>query len=321
MTMNRPRLIAVLLCGLIVLILGYLIVAATAPQRYRFMGNPAALIVRESAMPAPPAALPPVEFVPADPLPVPARIVVAGPNVGPSAAPGVAFNYRYAFRLPAPRIAAVQEQHIQMCERLTLARCRITGMLYRVVNDRDIEATLALKVDPGIARLFGRRGVEAVVHAEGMLTESEIGGNDVAGEIRAAGRSLVELEASLARLEARLARTLSTEERGQLDYEARQLRDRIRSLRDSREAQQESLATTPMAFRYGSGDLVPGFARRPTIGQTMQRAGENFVDGATMLLIVLITLIPWLAALAVIWLVCRVVWRWLPVPAATAESA
>ena len=47
----------------------------------------------------------------------------------PTAAPGVAFNYRYAFRLAAPRIAEVQEQHAQMCERLTVARCRITGML------------------------------------------------------------------------------------------------------------------------------------------------------------------------------------------------
>ena len=75
-----------------------------------------------------------------------------GPNVGPTAAPGVAFNYRYAFRLAAPRIAAVQEQHAQLCERLTVARCRITGMRYRVVNERDIEAMLAFKLDPAVAR-------------------------------------------------------------------------------------------------------------------------------------------------------------------------
>lgn len=55
-----------------------------------------------------------------------------GPNVGVTAAPGVAFNYQYAFRLAPTRIAEVQEQHAQMCERLTVARCRITGMFYRV---------------------------------------------------------------------------------------------------------------------------------------------------------------------------------------------
>jgi hypothetical protein len=79
------------------------------------------------------------------------------------------------------------------------------------------------------------------------------------------------------------------------------LREQIRSLRDTRSEQQESLATTPMVFRYGSGDLVPGFAQRPTLKQTMQRAADNFLDGATMLLILIITLLPWALAIALIW--------------------
>lgn len=52
----------------------------------------------------------------------------AGPNVSVTAAPGVAFNYRYAYRLANARIQAAQEAHAQMCEKLTVARCRITGM-------------------------------------------------------------------------------------------------------------------------------------------------------------------------------------------------
>lgn len=125
----------------------------------------------------------------------------------------------------------------------------------------------------------------------------------------------------LARLEARLAPSLPAGERASLDYDAQQLRARIRSLRDSREAQQDSLATTPMAFRYGSGDLVPGFGQRPTLGETARRAGDTFIAAATMLLIVSITLLPWLAALALIWLLFRVVWRRLPVPIAAPEAA
>jgi len=243
----------------------------------------------------------------------PAARTAAGPNVGPTAAPGVAFNYRYAFRLAAPRIAEMQEQHAQMCERLTVARCRITGMYYRVVNDRDIEAMLAFKLDPSIARLFGRQGVEAVVRAEGMLTESEISGTDVGTAIRAAGRSLADLQADLARIEARLGQRIASGERESLEYEAQQLRAQIRSLRDSRSEQQESLATTPMVFRYGSGDLVPGFAQRPTLKQAMQRATDNFLDGATMLLILVITLLPWALALALIGLIVRYVRRrWFP---------
>jgi Domain of unknown function (DUF4349) len=246
----------------------------------------------------------------------------AGPNVGPTAAPGVAFNYRYAFRLAAPRISELQEQHAQMCERLTVARCRITGMYYRVVNDRDIEAMLAFKLDPAIARLFGRQGVEAVVRAEGMLTESEITGTDVGTAIRAAGRSLADLQADLARIEARLGQRIASGERESLEYEAQQLREQIRALRDTRSAQQESLATTPMVFRYGSGDLVPGFAQRPTLKQAMQRATDNFVDGATMLLIIVITMLPWALALALIWAIVRFIRRrWFPKePVAAVEA-
>jgi hypothetical protein len=238
-----------------------------------------------------------------------AQRAAAGPNVGVTAAPGVAFNYRYAFRLAAPRISEVQEQHAQMCERLTVARCRITGMHYRVVNDRDIEAMLAFKLDPSVARVFGREGVAAVVRAEGMLTESEISGTDVGTSIRQAGRGLAELQAELARIEARLAGRISGSERERLDYEAQQLRQQIAGLRASREAQQESLATTPMVFRYGSGDLVPGFEQRPTIAQAFERARDGFLDGATLLLIVLITLLPWAAALGLGWLLVRYVRR------------
>ena len=317
MTMNRPRLIALLLCGLIVLMLFYLLVKATAPNPYRSMRNPVALDVQVPAMPAAPPSLPKVEYEPAE---APARIALAGAGIAPTAAPGVAFAYRYAFRLPARGIAAVQEQHAQMCERLTVVRCRITGMLYRVVDDRTIEAMLALKLDPAIARRFGRQGVEAVARAEGMLTESEISGSDAAGPIRAAGRSLAELEAELARLQARLGRRLPAEERAGLENEAQMLRSQIRALRESRETQQESLATTPMTFRYGSGDLVPGFAERPSLRQALARSGDNFLAGATMLLIVLVTLLPWLVALALGGWIFRSVWRRLPPPPASVES-
>lgn len=234
----------------------------------------------------------------------------AGPNVAPTAAPGVAFNYRYAFRLEAPRIAEVQEQHAQMCERLTIARCRITGMRYRVVNDRDIEAMLAFKLDPAVARHFGRAGVEAVVRAEGMLTESEITGADVGTDIRRAGRSIAQMTAELRRIEARLAqRGLSAEERSRLDYEAQQLRQSIRAFEASREEQQESLATTPMTFRYGSGDLVPDFDREPSFGQALERALDNVAGGMLVLFVVVVTLLPWILIALLIGLGIRAVRR------------
>ena len=170
------------------------------------------------------------------------------PGLSVTAAPGVAFDYRYAFRLPSARIAAVQEQHALACERLGLARCRITGAKYRVVGEREIEAMLAFKVDPKVARAFGKTGVEAVDKAEGMLVDAEITGTEVSPAADGAER-------------------------------------------------REALATTPMAFHYGSGELIPGFDKRAPIRAALASAGENFVAGVSMLIVALITILPW-AALA-----------------------
>lgn len=275
------------------------------PQADRMPGAPS--MVAEDAMPA---------------SNMQAARAGAGPNVAPTAAPGVAFNYRYAFRLAGPRVAELEEQHAQMCERLTLARCRITGLYYRVVGPDDIEGRLELKLDPGVARLFGRNAVEAVTRADGMLTESEISGEDVGTGIRQTGRSIDQLTADLTRIEARLAqRGVPGDERAQLDDQARQLREQIRALRDSRDAQQETLATTPMVFQYGSGALIPGFDQPTTLSQSLARGWENFLLGGKILLIILVTILPWTLAALLLWLGFRFARRrWFPKKAAEAEA-
>ena len=127
--------------------------AATASRR------PRARAPTESTM-APPTASAAALDAAADAA---AERAAAGPDVAPTAAPGVAFNYRYAFRLPAERIAEVQEQHAAVCERLGVARCRITGMLYRVVNDRRHRGDARVQARSGDRPPFGREGVGAVV--------------------------------------------------------------------------------------------------------------------------------------------------------------
>lgn len=229
------------------------------------------------------------------------------PGIGVSAAPGVAFNYRYAFRLPSARIAAVQEQHAQACEKLGISRCRITGARYRVVGEREIEAMLAFKLDPTIARQFGKNGVDLVTAAEGMLADAEINGVDAGAAIQLAGRNEAALTGELREIERQLARAdLRAADRARLQQEAQALRQQIRATREGRDAQRESLATTPMAFHYGAGELIPGFDTRSPIRAALAQAGDNFIGGVATMLVLLITLLPW-AALALLgwWLVRR----------------
>ena len=243
-----------------------------------------------------------------------------GPDIGPRTAPGVAFNYRYAFRLDAPRVAEVQQEHQRLCERYTVNRCRITGMTYRAVNEDDVEAMLSFRIDPALAGQFGRESVQAVTAAEGMLTDSEISGTEVGSAIQAAGRDLAALESELARVEARL-RDPRVRDKGDLEYQAQVLRQQIRDLRGRREAQQQSLATTPMQFRYGSGALAPGFEQPPSLADALEDTGDDFLYSLTVLLVVLVRLLPWMFAGLLVWGVVRYVRRrWLLRPA-TPEAA
>src|SRR4051812_40828858 len=133
MTLTRPRLMASALCFLLVLMACYLIVASRrsspalmSPSRPLSVVSDHDLVTNyepTDLMPASPPGIAPAS-------PPPASVRVAGSSVDPTAAPGVAFNYRYAFHVPAVRLAEVQERHAQMCERLTIAHCRITGLLY-----------------------------------------------------------------------------------------------------------------------------------------------------------------------------------------------
>lgn len=228
-----------------------------------------------------------------------------GPDLNPASAPGVAFDYRYAFRLEAERIAEMQQQHQRLCERYG-PRCRITGMDYRAVNENDVEAMLSFLVDPAIAGQFGRESERAVEAADGELAASEINGTEIGTAIKTNTANLEELEAELARIEARLARPrIHWRERQRFEEERRGLRAQISSLRSTTGAQERQLATTPMLFRYGSGRFAPASGRSLTVGDAAENAAHAFLGALRVLLIVFVTLSPWLLTGLLTWLGVR----------------
>ena len=225
----------------------------------------------------------------------------AGPDISPTAAPGVACNYRYAFRLPAERIEEVQERHAAGCEALGANRCRITGMLYRVVGDGDVEARLSFRLDPLLARRFGRAAVQSVTRAEGQLAESEITGEDVGTGIERASRDIARMRAEIAEIERRLGRgDLPRDERARLEDQLRELQRAIAGTQAGREEAQDMLATTPMTFSYGSGQYAPR-SGPPTLRESLARSFDGFLWGASLLLIALVSLLPWALLVGVVW--------------------
>ena len=256
--------------------------------------------------PPPPASPPPID------RDATAADQAGGPSISVTAAPGVAFNYRYAYRLPNARIQTAQEAHAAMCEKLGVTRCRITGMRYSLVNERDVSASLELKLDPAIARQFGKDATKLVTDSEGMLVDQQISGVDAGSSIDRANRGRAELQDELDRVNRELARSgLTSVVRDRLLSEAASLRAQIRALGEQRAADEESLAKTPMAFYYGSGKAIPGFDEPEPLRNAFDRAGYNFLSAIGFLIIAIATLLPWALLVALlVWAYRRFGARW-----------
>jgi len=250
---------------------------------------------------------------------------VAAPGVDVTAAPGVAFDYRYAFRLPGNRISAVQEAHAQACEKLGIDKCRITGMRYRLVDSKDVEAMLALRLDPKLARQFGKDATAIVDKSDGMLVDQEITGEDVGTRIQGATKSQAELREELAKIEAELARKVpmvrgnvapqAAVDRQSLLDRAAEIRGQLRDLGNTKEADEKALSGTPMVFNYGSGNVVPGFDVRSPVRDALQQSWDNFIGGFAVILVIAVSLVPWLLVLiAAVWAFryARRRWGWFP---------
>lgn len=203
---------------------------------------------------------------------------MTAPGIDVTAAPGVAFTYDYDFRLPAEKIGAAQEAHAVACEKLGISRCRITGMRYSVSDNGGIDARLAFKLDPTLARGFGKQGIATIEASDGMLIRAEITGNDAGGEIERIARRRAELAAERARIDRELARPgLKAEERAELQRQRAMLDSDDRAHKAASEEQEDSLATTPVTFAYESGTAINAFGGKGMIARALD-AGARSVD-------------------------------------------
>ncbi len=278
-----------------------LVTGCSQPEEQRSSEDLRTFDVSDEAAPAPgmaPQAPPPPVSASSEQM--------AAPGIDVSAAPGVAFDYRYSFRLPTPRISEVQEAHATMCEKLGLERCRIIGMRYQLRGSDSIAAMLALKLDPTIARDFGKQATALVTAREGMLVDQEISGIDIGTRIDSATRDKARIEADVDRLEAEL-RSLGVRDprRGELSARIDDLRRQLRGLDSTRDADRELLAGTPMVFNYGSGAVIPGFDKRAPLGDALFRAWQGFEKVLAGLIVIAASLLPIAALLLLGWWLYR----------------
>ena len=231
---------------------------------------------------------------------------VATPDIAPSAAPGVAFAYAYDYRLNDKSISTVQERHAATCERLGLSRCRITGLKYNIGENEQVTAMLAVKLDPAIARQFGKQSSALVEVAGGRLVNAEFSGEDEGSAIVSATTDRREVETRIADIEKRLAVLRAGDrERATLQSQLDDLRTTLTDRSKAIAASQEKLANTPMTFNYYGKGGVPGFRGINPLAESWSTFIASAVTMITVLLQVLGAILPWALLLLAIVLLVR----------------
>jgi hypothetical protein len=229
--------------------------------------------------------------------------VVAGPQVGVAAAPGMSLSYAYGFRLPVERISGAQEENASQCEAMGPATCRITGMSYEVARDRTVSAALLLKLAPQAARQFGKQAVAAVVSHGGMLTSTHIESEDSGAVVAAAQDEKAALDAERTRIEKQLAVPgLGSAERQGLEAQLANLAGETSEKQAAQRDATLKLASTPMTLLYETGEVDQTLSEGPIIG-AVKDGWANIISGVALIVMILITLVPWA--------VCIVVAGWL----------
>ena len=234
---------------------------------------------------------------------------LSSPDISPTAAPGVAFRFSYDYSLEDGLISKVQEEHAAACENLGVARCRITGLRYQIDDMKQVSGMLQVKIDPRIAREFGKQATALVERNDGTLVTAEFRGDDVGTEITSAQRRQADLQTRIAEMERRLASmNAGDREATQLQVQLDALRRELSGDRAVISQAQQQLATTPLTFNYFGEGSIAGFDQNP-IEQSWKLMVESFVFMVGLLFKVLGALLPWALLLALLMLL----WRSRPV--------
>ena len=226
----------------------------------------------------------------------------------PSVAPGVAFTYDFAFRLPDDQVSVAQDRHVEACARLGRNRCRVANIHYTRKDDGPIDASLNFLVDPALARSFARDAVDLVAGLDGELTNSQVGGVDVGTGIDASQRLSANLGGDLDRIEHRLTQPgLSAAERAELQQQAGSLRGDMRGEEAGRREGEARLAATPVNFTYVGNTGIAGYDSSRPFASALAASGDSLGAAGAFVLMLAGIALPW--ALMLGGLIFG--WRWI----------
>jgi hypothetical protein len=182
-------------------------------------------------------------------------------------------------------------------------------MSYSVDQNEQVTAELDLKLDPAIARQFGKSAQQSVESNDGKLIRLDIGSSDQGQAIEEATEQRNNSSSQIAELHQELARTKpGTTAHANILSQIQSLQEQASQQTNAIETSEAMLASTPMNFHYYGRGGVPGFRGNP-----VRAAWQTFVTTVVwlvgMVLQALAVLIPLLFLVAIF----VALWRTRPV--------
>jgi hypothetical protein len=225
-------------------------------------------------------------------------------------APQIAYTYSLGYRVAAEQVAAVQQRHIALCDRLGPARCHVVTMRRDGSPEGGAAAALTLVVEARVARAFQDRLDAAVAGAGGALSTRAVEAEDLSKEIVDTAARLRGKEALAQRLLALLGkRDGKVGELVEAERAYAQAQEELDAARSWLGEMRGRVAMSKFDIRYEGAAPTANSAWSP-VRDAFRGTGEVLGASAARLITVLLALVPWGAALVLLlWLLRRRGWR------------
>ena len=238
--------------------------------------------------PPPPQAVEPRSETPA----------AASPNpLLPETVPRIAYTYGFRFRLPAGAVAALQERHLTLCQRLGEARCRIVSMGRGERRDEDeaVSAALELEVAASLAARFGQQLAASAGEAGADPVERNIAAEDLSRPKVDSEARIRTRETLIRRLSALLeTRSGNIQQAVEAERAINQAQEELDAARNWLGEMRGRVATSRFRIAYDSDE--PAAPRRNPLAASFDQIGALTVQSLAVIVLVAGVALPWAAA-------------------------
>jgi hypothetical protein len=232
------------------------------------------------------------------------------PNKILNATPQIAYSYSLGYRLPATAIGTVQQAHVQLCDQMGAARCRIVTMQSNASSGEYGHASLELMVEAKSARDFGVKLDKASNDSGGETISRSITAEDLGKRMNDTNARIKAKQALADRL-LHLIQTQNGEvsELVEAENAFSDAQEELDAARSWMAEMQQRVALSEVTINYQSESMVSGGMKTP-VRDALTSAGKTFGESLGALIGFVVLIAPWAAVLALlVWIKRKRGWR------------